>query len=211
MRILSTASCGTDEAEKRKAAREAAEGKRARISFAAWRAEYLKDVGRYRGAMGIAVRCRAAMGIVRRLGALSPASRTRLGGRQAQVGALRPRLPSVVTAFQAAFRTSTDSIRCASRYSTRSNGAFRGERKPSRARGPHGGSWPLHRRVHPEPCRPRASGSRARAKAKRSLSHVDDAPAVAAKVVVVARKVRADRGEGLADAAGGHGAGRIAP
>ena len=48
MRILSTASCGTDEAEKRKAAREAAEGKRARISFAAWRAEYLKDVGRGR-------------------------------------------------------------------------------------------------------------------------------------------------------------------
>src|ERR1035441_10208445 len=73
--------------------------------------------------------------------------------------------------------------------------------KPSRGRNPNGGSQPRHRRVDPEPRRPRASRSRARAEAGGSLSHVDDAPAVAAEVVVVVQKVRVDRGEGLAGAA----------
>jgi hypothetical protein len=66
-------------------------------------------------------------------------------------------------------------------------------------------------RVHAEPSRPRAARRRARAEARRSLPHVDDASAVPAEVVVEVRQVRADRGEGLAGGAGGHGAGRIAP
>jgi integrase len=48
MRILSAAALGQDEAEKRQAAREAAEGKAARITFATWRSDYLKDVARRR-------------------------------------------------------------------------------------------------------------------------------------------------------------------
>jgi hypothetical protein len=46
--------------------------------------------------------------------------------------------------------------------------------------------------------------SRARAKAGGSFPHMDDAPAVAAEVVIVARKGRADRGEGLARGADVH-------
>jgi integrase len=44
--VLGGAAKGEDEAAKRQAAREAAEGKRARISFAAWRAEYIKEAAR---------------------------------------------------------------------------------------------------------------------------------------------------------------------
>src|ERR1019366_4091843 len=84
--------------------------------------------------------------------------------------------------------------------------ALPSERKPARAWGPHGRSWPRRRRVRAEPRRSRASRSRARPKAGRSLPHMDDAPAVAAEVVVEVREVGADRGEGLAGGAGGHGA-----
>jgi hypothetical protein len=45
------------------------------------------------------VTCRAAMGIARRVLPFSPAFRARLGGQRAQVGPLRPRLPSVGTAL----------------------------------------------------------------------------------------------------------------
>ena len=68
------------------------------------------------------------------------------------------------------------------------------------------GSKPQRRRVHSEPCRPRASRSRARAKAGRSLTDVDDASAVSAVVVIEVRQVRADWGEGCVDGAGRHGA-----
>src|ERR1035437_9384273 len=47
-RILSAASYGQDESEKRKAGREVAEGRRASLTFKEWAAEYLKDVGRRR-------------------------------------------------------------------------------------------------------------------------------------------------------------------
>ena len=76
--------------------------------------------------------------------------------------------------------------------------------KPSRGRNPNGGSRPRHRHVHPEPRRPRAARRRARAKTGRSLPHMEDAPAVAAEVVIVTRKIRANRREGFAGGAGVH-------
>lgn len=59
--------------------------------------------------------------------------------------------------------------------------------------------------------RPRTSRRRARTKASGALPHMDDVPTGATEVVIDIRQVRADRGEGLANAAGGRGAGRIAP
>jgi len=53
--------------------------------------------------------CRGAIGIARRLDAPSPRCRTRRVSRRAEIGPLRPRSPIVVTALQAAFRTSTAS------------------------------------------------------------------------------------------------------
>lgn len=82
--------------------------------------------------------------------------------------------------------------------------AFSGERKPSRGRNPCTGSRPWHLREGAEPCRPRAAGSRTRAKAGRAFPHMDDVPTVAAEVVIVVRKVRADGGEGLAGGASVH-------
>lgn len=63
---------------------------------------------------------------------------------------------------------------------------------------------PRRHGVDPEPRRPRTSRSRALAKAGRSLPHVNDPPTVAAVVVIEARQVRADRGEGHVNAAGAH-------
>src|ERR1035437_3180899 len=79
--------------------------------------------------------------------------------------------------------------------------------KPCRARGDFGAARtsPRRLRVHAEPCRPRAPGSRARAKAGRPLPDVNDAPTVAAVVVIEVRQVRANRGDERVDGAGGHG------
>jgi hypothetical protein len=63
---------------------------------------------------------------------------------------------------------------------------------------------PRHRRVRAEPCRPRTPRSRARPKAEGSLPHMDDAPAVAAEVIVAVRQVRADGDEGVASGASVH-------
>jgi len=76
--------------------------------------------------------------------------------------------------------------------------------KPSRGRSARGGSCPRCRRVDAERCRPRASRSWARAKAGRSLPHMDDAPPAPEEVAVVARKIRAERGKGLAGGTGVH-------
>src|ERR1039457_1866933 len=59
--------------------------------------------------MGIAGRCRGAMGIAGAVRALSPAFRTRVVGRRAQVGPLQRPSLIFVTRPQAAFRTSTGS------------------------------------------------------------------------------------------------------
>ena len=61
----------------------------------------------------------AAMGIAARPGAQRPAFRPCSSARRTQVGPLQR--PSLIfeTALQAAFRTNTGSIRCASRYSIR--------------------------------------------------------------------------------------------
>jgi hypothetical protein len=58
------------------------------------------------------------MGIDRRLGALSPAFRTRLEGQRAEAGRFGPAWRVSGRPLQAAFQTSTGSSCSASRYST---------------------------------------------------------------------------------------------
>jgi hypothetical protein len=81
-----------------------------------------------------------------------------------------------------------------------------GERKPSRGRNANGGSWPRHRRVYPEPRRPRASRSRTRAHGRRAQRRLDERTARAAEVVSSRRVEGATGRGGRRDGACGHGA-----
>jgi hypothetical protein len=74
--------------------------------------------------MGIATPCRAAMGIARRLGALSPACQIRLEGQPAEVGPLQRPSLIFVTGLQATFRSSTGSSRSGARSRELDSGLY---------------------------------------------------------------------------------------